>query len=67
MSCVWSPWRWDLTELKLLRSLNLLCNVSILQEKEMMMSGYTFNHRSICFCRPLRACDTLVGLLSVNY
>lgn len=52
MSCVRSPWRWDLSELKLLRSYNLLCNFSILREKkcldkEMVKSGYTLNHRSI--------------------
>ena len=34
VSCVWSPWRWDLTTLKLLRTRNPLCNFTILHKKK---------------------------------
>lgn len=47
MSCVWSPWRWDLSELKLLCSHNLLRNFSIRWRKNWTLKDeQTITHRS---------------------
>lgn len=71
MSCVRSPWRWDLSEFKLLGSHNLLCNFSILWKKKrgwgVVKGEQTIDVRSVSLSFTLCSRDPLVKILIINY